>query len=201
MKKMILCVALSSGALFAAEPSSSSHQPDSSNFNGPFVDLSNINATLKGLKPFFENPKVELNINRNDSITQTVRSEKGSYLEQAAETAVHVSAQTLFSLLVHDLYSGGKNFLFPNEEAAFQESVANLKLLQAQNAEKEREVGIQMAQANVKIIEEFRELISTVRKLNAEATKRNLTPEEADELNSAQENLTMLRSIMNAAAA
>lgn len=197
MKKMILCAAFSASALFAAEPSSSSYaQP-----NGPFVDLSGINQALNEMKPFFQNPNISINLNRTENLNQTIRHEKASYLEQAAETAVHVSAQTFFTLLIQDLYGGVKNRFFPNEEAAFQESIAQLKLQQAQNSEKERELNIEAGRANLEMMQEIRALITTTRELNALATQRSLTAAEQTQLNSANHALAMLKGLMNASAA
>lgn len=214
MKKMILGLAFSAGALFGAEPSSSSSAPDPG-YSLPSLGHSSeythynpghsetpwekLEEAFAAGPHIFVAKQPAYQVLHHTYEPQVIRHEKGNLLDQAAETAVHVSAQTLFSLLMQDVYSGIKNLIIPNDEAAFQESIAKLKLQQAQNNEKEREIGIQMAQVNVKMIDEMRELVTVVRTLSAKAAERTLSNEETEQLNSAKYSLSILQGILKAA--
>lgn len=177
---------------FTNDGTSSSSSP---NLEGPFADLSGINKALQAFKPFLKNPHVRIDVTntQTETLNQNIRHEKDSRLNQFGDAMALYAGQTLSTLLVQDLYHAIKNYFIPNGEAAFQENVANLKLLQAENAEKERAT-------NIQIMQEVRMLISTVRELNATATKRELTPAEQIQLNSATRSLSMLQGVMNASA-
>lgn len=220
MKKMILSLAFSAGVLFGAESSSSSHAPDPG-YNLPETPFPSItDQQFKDMNPgysevpwekieeaFKSGPHIfiarqpDYQVQHHTYGPQIIRHEKGNLLEQAAETAVHVSTQTLFTMLMQDMYHGIKNILIANDEEVFQKSVTKLKLQQAQNAEKERELNIEAGRANLEIMKEISALITTTRELTALATQRSLTAAEQTQLNSANHALAMLKGLMNASAA
>lgn len=183
---MILILILSSGTLFGGDNEASSSNTYEEMPNQENESKRSAAELLSGARIFLGHYEPKEKRIHHTYEPQIIRHEKANLLEQAAETAVQVSTQTIFGLLAQDVYIAGKNFLGLNGDA---ESMRKLRQQQAQNKANEEAALIEIQTKSARLQLEKEALIiklfdskienaTIVNKYNQIETERSLTNQE-----------------------